>query len=389
MANDLSNIMPKILARGLKVLRQRCSMPRLVNSDYSNDAKEKGDTIDVPISVASSVEDVAPANVPPAGEDTTPTKIQIALDRWKQCKPFHLSDKDMANIDKNAHFLPGAIEEGVKALANYVNQDLLNCYLGVYGYVGTAGTTPFGSGVGVQSATNIRKVLSQQLTPADNRRAVIDHVADAAMLSLAEFSDVEKVGDPNIKLNGEIGRKYGIDWYADDHVPRHTAGTITTGLIAKAATAQAVGDTSIVCTTAASTGACALLEGDIVEFAGDSQTYVLTAAATQASAATDVTLNISPGKLVALTGSEEVTVKASHRVNLAFHREAIAFATRPLVDNENLGDLGQKVLSFPDPISGLTLRLTVMRQWMRVAWVFDILWGRKLVRPEFAARLAG
>jgi hypothetical protein len=49
MANDLTTIMHQILARALVVLRERCSMPRLVNSDFNTEAKELGDTIDVPI----------------------------------------------------------------------------------------------------------------------------------------------------------------------------------------------------------------------------------------------------------------------------------------------------------------------------------------------------
>ena len=35
-----------------------------------------------------------------------------------------------------------------------------------------------------------------------------------------------------MKIEGEIGRKYGVDWYSDDDVPTH-GGTITTSLIAK------------------------------------------------------------------------------------------------------------------------------------------------------------
>ena len=50
--NTLTNIMPVILARALMTLRQRCFMPRLVNSDYSVDAAKKGTTIDVPVPVA-------------------------------------------------------------------------------------------------------------------------------------------------------------------------------------------------------------------------------------------------------------------------------------------------------------------------------------------------
>jgi hypothetical protein len=389
MANDLSNIMPKILARGLLTLRERAIMPRLVNSDYSLEAAEKGDTIDVPIPTAVSAIDVTPSNTPPAGSDTTPSKVQVQLNNWKQNEPFHLTDKDLVEIDKSEHFVPMQVGEAVKSLANSVNLSLHNEYKGIYGYVGTAGTTPFGSGVGVQSATLARKVLNQQLCPRTDRRGVLDFDAEAQALELTAFSDADKVGDNTVKIEGEIGRKFGIDWVADDAVVTHTAGTITTGLIAKASTAQAVGLNAIVATTAASTGACALKEGDIISINGQEQTYVLTADATQASAASDVTLNISPSLQVALSGSEAITVKASHVVNLAFHRDAFAFATRPLVAATSEYSLGSKILSMQDPVTGLIMRLEVSRQHKRVAWEFDILWGVKLVRPELACRIAG
>ncbi len=45
MANTLTNIVDKILARGLTTLREQAVMPRLVNIDYSNEAAQKGSTM--------------------------------------------------------------------------------------------------------------------------------------------------------------------------------------------------------------------------------------------------------------------------------------------------------------------------------------------------------
>lgn len=392
MANSLANIMPKILARGLLALRERAVMPRLVNGDYSAQAAEKGDTIDVPIPTAVSVIDVAPSNTPPAGVDTTPSKVQVTLNNWKQSQPFFLSDKDMVEVDANAHFVPMQVSEAVKALANEVNTSIHNTYKGVYGYVGTAGTTPFGTNVGVLSATDVRKVLNKQLCPRNDRRGVLDFDAEAMMLSLAQFSDAEKVGSADVKIEGEIGRKFGIDWYADDAVVTHTAGTITGALTIKTWTANgAVGATSVIATTAASTGACDLKEGDIIVFSNQTtNTYVVSADAAEASAETDVTITFQPPLKAALVqGTTTIAVKASHKVNLAFHRDAIAFATRPLVSSTQGYELGSRILSMQDPQTGLVLRLEVSRQHKRTAWEFDILWGVKLVRAALAARIAG
>lgn len=387
--NTLTAIMPKILARGLRNLRQFCIMPQLVNNDYSMDARAKGDTIDVPVPVAATSTAVTHAEVPPAPATMTPTKVQIQLDNWEHSN-FHLSDKDLLSIDKNKHFLPMQAGEAIKAIANSINESIFSEYVGVYGYAGTAGTTPFVTTVA--GATDLRKVLHRQLCPKDQRRVVLDFDAEANALALAPFRDTSQSNDPNPITEGQIGRKFGMDWFADHHVPTHTAGTITTGLATKAATVEPVGETSIVCTTAGATGACDLKEGDIILIDGDDQTYTLTADAVQAVAATDVTLTISPGLKVATTGGEAVTVKASHVVNLGFHRDAFALAMRPLqtdLESEMTSQLGSKIISMQDPISGLILRLEVSRQYKQVMWDFDALWGVKLVRPELAARLAG
>jgi hypothetical protein len=211
--------------------------------------------------------------------------------------------------------------------------------------------------------------------------------AEANALALPAFSNFEQTGDIAVKIEGRMGRKFGLDWYYDQGVPTHTAGTITTGLIAKAATAVAAGVKSFLATTAASTGAAALVVGDIIAIAGHTTTYVLTAAATQASAATDVSLAVEPGLERALVGSEAITVKASHVVSLGFHRDAFAFATRPLADLLFKG--GNEFMQMTDPQTGISLAIEVSRQYHQTVWELSILYGVKTIRRELAVRLAG
>jgi hypothetical protein len=386
ITNTLTAIMPKILARALMVLRERAIMPRIVNGDYSIEAAQKGSTIDVPVPTAKTASNVTTGETPPVPSNTATSTVQITLENWQKVN-FALSDKDLQYIDANAAFLPMELGEAARALANAINATIFAEYKGVYGYCGDSSLHPFATTV--TDATDSRKVLNQQLAPLDSRRGVVNYTAEANMLALAAFSDAEKVMSNITKIEGEIGRKFGIDWVADDAVPTHTAGTITTGLIAKAAQAIAVGAKTCNVTTAAATGAVALLVGDIIEFAGDSQTYTVTAACTQASAASDAVLTFEPGKVVVGAGSEAITVKDSHVVNLIFHRDAFAFAMRPLVQTTLDLQLGNQILALTDPVTGLALRLEVSRQYKQTMWELDALWGAKLVRPALACRLAG
>jgi len=382
IANILTAVTPKLLAQGLLALRQVAIMPQLVNQGYSQLAGERGSSIDVPIPSAITAQAVAPGNTPPSTADVQPTSVSIALNNWYEA-PFYLTDQDMMTAMEGT--IPMQASEAIKSLAVQVNSDIFSLYKNIYGFSGTPGTTPFASNT--TDVTTTRKILNTQLAPISDRRFMLDPSAEANALSLAAFQAYLNTDDTGVIKDGNLGRKLGFDFYMSQLVPTHTAGSITTGLTAKASTVQAVGTTAIVCTTAASTGACALVIGDIITFAGDTQTYVVTAAATQASAATDVTVNISPGKKVALAGGEAVTLKASHTVNLAFHRDAFAFATRPLTQAaEGLGNIIQSAV---DPVSGLSLRLEISREHKRTRFSYDILYGMQCIRKELAARLAG
>ena len=208
MANNTTAILPKILARGLLALREQAIMPRLVNGDYSREAAQKGDTIDVPIPSGLSVSDVTPSNTPPAPADSAPSKVQIQLNNWKKVG-FHLNDKDVLEVDRNEHFVPMQMSEAVRALANSINVSVQDAYTGVYGFVGAAGTTPFATSVA--GATDARKVLNKQLCPRENRRMVLDFDAEAAALALPDFQRVNEVGGTGPKIEGELGRKFGFD----------------------------------------------------------------------------------------------------------------------------------------------------------------------------------
>ena len=378
--NTLTAIHPKILAQGLMALRENCVAPRLVNSDYSSDAAQKGTTIDVPIPAAVAVTDVAPANISPDIAGVTPTSVQVPLDKWKDAS-FFLSDKDIKEVEANV--VPMQVSEAIKAIANQVNTDIYANYVSFYGVAGDTADSPFNATDGTKDATTARKVLNKQLAPLTDRRMVLDPEAEALALDLRAFQDQSWRGDASGIIQGTLNRKFGFDFFMDQLIPTHTAGAFTTGspITDGAAT---IGDTSSTWDDTALVGS--VKKGDIFTVAGDSQTYVVTADAT--AAANSITVAFYPGAKVAWADGAAVTLTASHVVNLAFHRDAIAFATRPLEDLNEPG-LGSIIQSAVDPISGLSLRLELTREHKRLKWSFDILYGSKTVRPELGARLIG
>lgn len=378
MANTLSPLIPKILARGLLALRQEARMARLVNRGYDLAAGTKGSTVTIPVSTAVAVNNVTPAATPPATADTAPGEVSIAVDQWKEAA-FHLSDKDMVEIDAQENFLPMQASEAIKALANTVDAAIWALYKDIYGYAGTAGTTPFASDT--QAYQDTRKVLNNQLAPMDPRYMVINTDAEANALGLRAFQDASFSGSIDGIVNGQINNKLGARWMMSQNAPSHTAGT------ASGATTDAAGYALGVKTiTLASAGTGTILVGDIFTIAGDTQTYTVTAG--DADVSNGGTVSFEPGLQVAITtAATAITLKASHDVNLLFHPMAFALVTRPFMSADPLS-LGH-FLSAVDPVSGLVLRLEVSREYKRTRWAYDILYGVKTTRRELAARLAG
>jgi hypothetical protein len=387
MAHTLTAIIPKIITRAQRVLRERCIMPQTVNMDYKSEARKFGDTIDIEVPSAVTTAAVVPAAVPTVGSDRTPTTVQIALDQWKKNDPIFLSDQDILEIDRRANFLPPTMAEAVRALANDVNQHIWSWYYKTGLYVLT-GTKTFND---VTTATDARKFLNIGVAPKSDRWGVLDFTSEANMLALAEFSDFDKVGDKGPKFEGEIGRKFGINWVSDDHVPTldpedYTATTFTVN-----------GGHSAGATTVAASVTVAdqdLVKGDIITIAGDPLPYSIQADVTVTTGGGG-NLTISPALRTDILTAAAITMDLEAQTGndlyqcLVFHRDAIAFANRPLVTSSVDGELGNKMMTLTDDVSGLTMRLEVSRQYKQTAWEFDILWGSNLIRPDNVVRVIG
>ncbi len=384
MANVLTDVIPILLAQGLQILRGATVMPRLVNTDFANTPAQKMDTINVWIPSAATVADVAPSAAPYQAPDSSGVKVPIRLNRWRH-SGFSLTDKDQEEIV--AGYKSRKAEEAVKVLANDVNAFLLSKYTKIYGYVGTAGTTPFASDV--TAATAARAALNRQLAPLTDRRFVMDVNAEANALGLAQFTSAEKVGTNAAIIDGTLGRRLGFDFAMDQQVPTHTSTPLSAGnATVNGAQAAGVGSTdggrTGTVSIAKATNAGTLVEGDIITFAGDAQTYTVLENATLIVGNTSV--KIAPALQSAKAGGEVMSLKATHVVNLAMHRDCIAFASRPL---QAAKDNTVEMMSVADPISGIALRLEVTRQNKQWLWDFDILYGGECVRPELGVRVAG
>lgn len=374
MSNDLSKVSPILLAQGLVALRGLNVMSRLVNSDYQGAATERNQVINVPIPSAITPVAVVPGPVPPSTADMAPTSVPIVLDQWYEA-PFYLTDNDVMQAMNGT--VPMQATEAVKAIANQVNAYIMGFYKSFYSVVGTPGTTPFSADA--KAASDARKALNKQLCPPGDRRIVLDMDAEGNAISLPLFQQANTAGTTQTQVEGVIGRKIGFDWFSDQQVMTHVSTPLTAGALTvngvNAAGARTV-------SLAKATNGSPLVKGDIITIAGNQ--YAVQADVTLAVGNT--TVQIYPGLKAATAGGEAVTLAPSHVANLAFHRDCIAFATRPLLDVTHPSIISQSQV---DPVSGIGLRLQITREYQRTRFSYDILYGGAVIRPELGTRIAG
>lgn len=383
MANTISALSAAILSGAQDVLAQEFNLPKLVNPDFRNTRMKAGD----PISIANvpsvqTATTVTPSNTPPALTDNTIAAQTYSLNSWYRSPQFYLNAQDKQKLTDGSSYVPQMLKEASRGLIYQASSDLFAQYKKIYGYVGTAATNMFATDTGVVADAD--KILNDQLCPQGNRIGLISNATKQAGLKLNAFNQGYWRGDQKSILTGDLGNQFGLTFLRDSQVPTHTAGTITTGLINKTATAIALGAVTTTATTAASTGACALVVGDIILFAGDTQTYVVTAACTQAVAATDVTLTFSPGKKLAATGGEAITVKATHVVNMAIDPSAIAW-TMVFADDD---DGAIETAHYVDPTTNIPLTLKRYGLYHAESWELSCLYGMLLYDPRKACRMA-
>ena len=394
MPGTFLDIAPKILSTALITLRENAVMPKLVNADYSNDAAKLGNTIQVPVPTQMVAQDVVPGpysqNTPDLQLDTVP----IPLNYWQEA-PFALTDKEMLEVMDGVPQMQ--IVEAARALGNAIDRSLLGLYKGVSNYVGTAGTTPFATDP--RLAVTARGILNNKLASLSDRRIVLNSDAESNALMLPAFQQYLQSGTTETIRDGSIGRKFGYDWFLDQNCPTHTAGTLAGVPVTSAApvsvtTADANNPAlrnprtvNSVAITGATNGTT-IKSGDVFSVAGDPNTYVVSSDATVAGG--NAVIVFSPAPAIVWATSSAVTLRASRAINLAFHRDAIALAIRPLESSQMEAEIGgTKSMTMVDPVTGIPLRLQVRSEFNRVRYALDCLWGVGLVRPQHVVVLAG
>jgi hypothetical protein len=156
----------------------------------------------------------------------------------------------------------------------------------------------------------------------------------------------------------------------------------------------AIGATTI---TLASAGTGTIVAGDIIQFAGDSNKYVVVTGDADISGGGTVVIQ-EPGLRVAipasataftLLGNDNSPPETEYDVaGTAFYRNSIILASRaPALPPE--GDMASDRMMLTDPRSGLSFEVSTYKGYRKTRYEVALAWGWKVTQPRHSALLVG
>ena len=383
MSNTLGYYNPVFYAQeALIQLEKALGMGARVHRGYDAERRtfNKGEIINIKKPSTFTV-----ADAPATAEDLATSGVQITLNKWREVK-FKLSDKELSFTGEeiiNQHIRPA-----VYALADDIDQSLCALYADIPWFFDIASTSA------VDDITGTREVLFNNNVPLNDPASLHYMVGGAferGLLNLSAFSQNQGAGDlgVNTQLRGSLGTKFGLEIFANQNTPSHTAGTCAdaVGAIDSGATGYLKGVTTIHIDGVTDGGNWAV--GDSFVIAGNTQRYAVTTAVTFTGGEGDVVF--TPPLVADVLEDVVVTGRVdSHKANLAFHKNAFAIATGMLPDSIP-NQLGAKVASVQDPKSGLSLRsrMYYVGNSSEVHVALDVLYGVKTLDPNLACRGCG
>lgn len=228
----IDKFIPEVWAARMKrILEPRLvfTQSRVMNRNWQGDIADKGDTVHIrTFTTGGAIRDYT-RNTPMAAPDRAGDgELTLTVD---QQKAFYIAVDDIDVVQADLTIMDKFLERTVRNLALVLDTHAASKF--VAGVVpaneigtaavpvvvkadGTGDFTPY------QFAVECRKRLQKQSTPGDDRWMIVDADVEAEFLLDPQFTD--KLADPSVVRQGQIGRCAGFDILTTEAVPQETNG---------------------------------------------------------------------------------------------------------------------------------------------------------------------
>ena len=359
---------PKLIAKtALIALENNMVLGNLVHRDYNSEVQSgRGATVTIR-KPATFTATAFSSTV--ASQTVTESSVQIVLDQHFDVT-FDITSKELSLDIED--FNAQTIEPAMRAHAQAIDYAIAGRFADLAGHYPVTATPA------VTDIANLVAVLNDQKVPLTERRCVLSPQTQAAYLALEPFLYAEhRGGDIQAIKEADMGRIMGMDFYMDQNIRTWTsgvldvAGSVMAGMAAAATTG----------TIGALTNSEVIAAGDVFKIAGDPTGYLVTTGGTVGSNQCIVIFTPALSKIA--SDGAVVTFQASHRANLAFHRNCFALVTAPLA--LPLGGATGSYASY----NGMTCRVVYgyNQSTKTNQCSIDVLYGVKTLDKQLGARL--
>ena len=401
MANSLLTI-DMITRKALEILENNLVITRNVNRAYDDsfavEGAKIGSTLRIRLPDRALVTDGAALQV----QDVNQQFTTLVVDKQKHVGLNFTTAELTMQLDD---FADRVLKPRISQLAASIDADVANSYLDMFNSVGTPGTTPGTSLVLLQA----QQKLNECAAVATPRYLTVNPAANAALVEgmkglFNPVSTISRQFKSGLMGEGILGFE---ELAMSQSMKVHTTGT-RTGTHTVTTTIATQGASTINIT---GTGTQVIRRGDVFTIAnvfavnpqtrestGSLQQFVVTETNT-ASGGAYTAVKISPAIYTATSALATVdsfpqssaaitflgAASTQFPQNLAYHRDAITFATADLVMPQGVDMASRQVHN------GISMR--IVRQYDinndRLPCRIDVLYGYKTIRPEMAVRVWG
>ncbi len=380
MANTLTNLIPTMYQAVDIVSREMTGFIPAIAVNAAAESAALNESILVPVTQTATTYDITPGSNPGDNGDQTIDNVEMKITKSKM-SPVRWNGEEQLGVNNAGTYnaiLANQMAQSMRALVNEMEADIAAVYKEASRAVGTAGTTPFASGLG--DAAAVRKILADNGAPMTDLQLVIDTTAGANLRAQTNLTRANEAATDATLRRGTLLDLMGFAIRESAQVASHTAGSITGDMAVNNASGYAKGATDIAWDGAT---AASIKAGDILTFGTDATKYV----AGKAVTASPLTI-AKPGLLKSVANDAAVALGSGYVANLAFDRNAIQLITRAPAMPAG-GDSASGVEIITDPVSGIAFQVALYREYRRVKFEIGLAWGVKLIKPEHVAILLG
>ena len=387
MANTLTGLIQTIYQARNVVSRERIGFAGAVTKNSSAEMAALDETIRISIADAVTSEaNNTPAVAPPDTGDVTGAYVDMTISKSYHI-PVRFNGEEVRGLKNTGNyedFVSQRFQQAFRRLDNLIETDLASTYKYASRAVGTAGTTPFNTAGTVSDFANVARILDDNGCPPDGWRLVLSNAAVQNLRGKqSNFFKANEAGTDEMLRDGIINRAFGFDIGQSGQVAAHTAGTTTDATLDS--TDYAVGSKSL---TLAATGSGTILEGDMVNIAGQNNGiwYGVRSGDGAVGGGGTVVLNDPGLRIAQTTNTSVIAPSASYSANLAFHPTAIQLITRVPAMGDDLAVSTQMVY---DEVSGITYEIAEYAGFGQTTFHVRLAWGWKAIKSEHIAVLFG